>query len=1236
MPTLAAEMATEPGNRHIAVSGSMLSADISGFTALSERLASKGRAGAEELTDLINTCFEALIGAAERHGGEVLKFGGDAILVLFRSADHPVRAATAGIEMQQALGRLGRARRAKLTMTVGVHNGDFDLYLAGSGHRELLVTGRHATEVIRLEGEAAQGETRISASLAAELPEDLFDPLVAGDFLLLGPIPGLEPIAPPTPPPTDYHRLVTPNVAKELSAIDQLGGEHRVAATGFVLVQGVRALVAAQGFDGTTEAFGHLVDQIYAICDGYDVTPLHTDVAEDGLKFVLCAGAPVNVGSIADGLALAACEIATIDSPLILRQGLQIGRCFAGFLGAAHRRAYTLMGDAVNTAARMLGPAGDRDVVAVQDLTDITRTLFRTEALPPLKVKGKSEPITAHKVLGPSSDVRTGRDLGPLIGRDAESELISDVVARRHGVVEFVGTAGMGKTRLMGHAEVSAIEAGFAVFRSGSNPYATAKPYGVVASTLERVLDLDHSLDPVRAGNRLRDRIEQAAPELLPSLEALAIPLGAEVPNSGQFEGLDAKYQREMVHRSISDLVRTLHPHGLVLIIEDLHWIDDASADALSYLARRVEDHNLVIFATRRPEGIFAFDAEVEHVSSIELAVLSAEAIQEIANRSASRALSDHELQSVVRRAAGNPLFAVEVAAAIADTEGGEIPDSVESVIAGRLDRATPHARQILRVLAVWGDEFELSAVEPLMRELDIAADVRSLDVDGIIEERSPGVWGFTHALHREVAYEGLPYKRRKQFHRAIGSHLEAEAADPLAIAPILSVHYDRGGQHDRAWLYCREAGDQAQKQLAQVEALDAYRRALNAGRHVDIPNAELADTAIKLGDSAEHAGEYEAARWAYKRARKLVPPQDRAYLSTFRKLGQLDEREGRYARAQRWYRRGMKAALEVQPRPDRGEWLLLTIAMAGTEFRRGRVRQAWDLAKPLAEDKRAPALVRMRACYLLQLTGTYLNHEEAPRYGELGLELVDVVRDAVLHGNLVNNLGIAEYFGGRWDAAADLYEETYRLAEGAGDVLGAVLALNNLGEIRSDQLRFSEARRFFDDGLRRAKAANAALSIYVLEANRGRLATRLGEFDEAELLLTTALVGFTEIESASFVLDTEIRMTELLAARGDWAEADAEAARLLLAAAERGAGAAETVPLIRIRAAAAEATGNRDAAVELLHEAWRTAEDAGIRYQRAMALLELSEFEPDEPHKAAAIELFKALGVNLEQLVSA
>jgi len=152
--------------------------------------------------------------------------------------------------------------------------------------------------------------------------------------------------------------------------------------------------------------------------------------------------------------------------------------------------------------------------------------------------------------------------------------------------VEFVGAAGLGKTRLMAFAQSASREAGLTVLRSGSSPYATGKPYGVLADVIEKVVGIDSNLDPVKRGAALQAALERA-PDMLDDLEALAIPLNAEVAASGALEGLEVGFQREMVNRAVAGLLAALHPEGLVLIIEDLHWIDDVSSDTLAYLAQR-------------------------------------------------------------------------------------------------------------------------------------------------------------------------------------------------------------------------------------------------------------------------------------------------------------------------------------------------------------------------------------------------------------------------------------------------------------------------------------------------------------------------------------------------------------------------------------------------------------------------------------------------------------------------
>ena len=478
VPRLAVELGRGAIPSWTSVEGSMLSADISGFTALSEKLAGKGKAGAEEITSLINTCFTALIESAYQYGGEVIKFGGDALLILFRGDNHERRAADAGLLMQRALHSSPAAKRANLTMTVGVAAGPFDVFLVGSGYRELLITGPRATEVIRLEGEAAKGDTLVDTLIAERLPADMKLREEHGGWVITGST-GDEPSGPGERnlDADDLSPYVPAAVVEQLAAFADLGGEHRLVTVGFTMVVGLAAQLERLGPDGVATALGQIVDDVVEACNAYGVTVLHTDIAPDGLKFVLCAGAPVSPGDTTDALLQATLAIAASDSPFVIRQGVQAGRVFAGFLGSPYRRTYTLMGDPVNTAARMLGKADDRDIVVVASAVDDTRAVFETDLLEPFLVKGKTEPITAAKVRGLTGHVRRDSAGTRLVGRQKELDVLTHAIGELDTVVELVGTAGVGKSRLL-DAAWNAAE-GLTIYQGACTPYGAAVPYSV-------------------------------------------------------------------------------------------------------------------------------------------------------------------------------------------------------------------------------------------------------------------------------------------------------------------------------------------------------------------------------------------------------------------------------------------------------------------------------------------------------------------------------------------------------------------------------------------------------------------------------------------------------------------------------------------------------------------------------------------------------------------------------------
>ncbi|MEM7339568.1 MAG: adenylate/guanylate cyclase domain-containing protein [Actinomycetota bacterium] len=1208
VPRLALELAPREGSFWTSVDGSMLSADISGFTALSEKLAGKGKAGAEEITVLINLCFDGLIQAAYRYGGEVLKFGGDALLVLFRGNDHERRAAHAGLAMQSALRTLGAARRANLTMTVGISSGPFDTFLAGSLPRDLIITGAAASMVIELEGAAAKGETLAHPDIAALLDPELVGGSHSGGVILTG-----EPTLPPSgfdARPTDEHGFdvfMPPAVVEQLDAFDDLGGEHRLVTVCFLMATGISEALAEAGPDQLAKDLGHLVDGVNTAVASCGAAALHTDIATDGFKFVLCAGAPLTVGDTSDAILRAALEIAEIDSPLTLRQGVQTGRAFAGFLGNTHRRTYTLMGDVVNTAARMLGKAGHREIVAVADVLDDTRASYSSTPLEPFLVKGKSEPIVAHVVHGAEHDVGGMVADHRVTIRPDEIALVSGAISETGRVVEITGGPGSGKSRVVGAALDEAWSYGspFILFRGVCPQFSGGTPYGVARPLFRSGFGFDAFADGSYAGETLTKIVAEAAPELAPMLPLLAIPFGADVPDTPEAAAIGEAFRRARMHDAVVELLDSASSGPLVFLVEDIQWIDDGSRELIEHLARVSVDHPWTVLVTRRDVGA-SLDIDEPHMHRLTLGPVSDAELRRLAIDTAQGSLSNEALDAVVSRAGGNPLFAVELTRAVG-RGGSELPDSVERLFATRIDDLPPEARRVVRLASVFGQRFDGAALRAVLGAA--ASDIEHPALAEIVERTSTGGWTFSQSLYRDAAYEGLPYASRRTVHGRVADHLETKAAASIAdSSAVLSWHFAEARSHRKAWAYARIAGDHAMRLSSPVEAIEAYDRALDAGRWpTDVTRRQRSQVATLLGDAAELAGRYEVAIDAYSKARTLLATDDHERLPLFRKQGQINERQGRYTQAARWYRRGLDAAATLN-HGYADEPAELAVAIAGIRFRQGRYQDCWEAASPVADDLTSAVKARFRAHYLMQLAGTYLRHPDTERHAVRAQELVDGIDDAVLASGLYNNLGIAAYYAGEWDRAVDLYEQSYQLRLASGDLAGMVSSLNNIGEVRADQRRYAEAEEMLEEAHRRSTAAGYEVVAQAAALNLGRLAGRRGDVERARELLSGVLEAAEATNAQGYVVESRLRLVEI---EPPGPQMVGQARELLRLSERIGGGVTIDVPARRLLAVGLHASEDASALAEVTAAA-DAARAEQLDYELVLCLEALAQIASD------------------------
>ncbi|HSB87914.1 MAG TPA: adenylate/guanylate cyclase domain-containing protein, partial [Ilumatobacteraceae bacterium] len=281
---------------HWQLDGSFVFADISGFTKLSEQLAELGQAGAEELTVLLDATFESLLEVARADGGDLVKFGGDALLLFFAGEEHAARACRAAYGMRSALKARGPVvtdrGRVLLRISMGVHSGPFLFVVAGREQRDLFVLGEHATTVTAMESAADAGEILVSPSTARLVPSSWLGRPKAGGVLLRGidalPV-ASEPRAQLFDAADDWLEPFVPAQIRRRLVDDEHGAEHRRATIAFVHVGGIDDTLRDFGATVLAERLDRVVRLAADAAQQHEVALLATDVAGGGVKLILTA-----------------------------------------------------------------------------------------------------------------------------------------------------------------------------------------------------------------------------------------------------------------------------------------------------------------------------------------------------------------------------------------------------------------------------------------------------------------------------------------------------------------------------------------------------------------------------------------------------------------------------------------------------------------------------------------------------------------------------------------------------------------------------------------------------------------------------------------------------------------------------------------------------------------------------------------------------------------------------------
>lgn len=1122
VPRLVLAWALEaPDATYRRIPGTMVFCDVSGFTALSERLASRGKVGAEELTEILDGVCSSLLAEAARFGGSMLKYGGDAVLVFFWGSDHERRGAAAASAMRAALraraGHRSSVGAVKLRMSTGVHSGDFDFFLVGNSHRELVVAGEGATITCAMEAAADAGDVLLSPAAAAALPAACLG-AAKGDGVLLRRAPladavdfadALRPSGADAAPYVPF--AVRSHLAER---VDEPG--HRQVTVAFVAFSGVDRMLAEEGGQVVAAHLDELLTTAQRHFDEHGIALLTVDIYGDGGKIVAAAGAPISWENNDERMLRAVRAILDEGSALQLRAGVSRDSVFAGDVGPAFRRTYTVLGDGVNTAARVMASARPGQLRAMPSVVDRADTRFELTPQAPFTAKGKREPLTTMAVgrpLGPRPD--PSRVL-PLVGRDHEltmlSTALSAAVAGRGSVIELVGPGGIGKSRLV--QELTAPDR-VPLLAARCAQYDEATPYFTVAQLVRAATGLDADSD----GEELLHWLRAVAPELVPWLPLIAMALDVTVPSTPEVDRLDDAFRLARLRQVVVELLGRAVPGPALWVVEDAHWIDPASREVLAELANAVPSRRWLLLVTRRPEGASVCPGGDNR--TLDLPPLGPDDAMQLVRAASPVDLMPDQVAQVADQANGHPLFLRELAEAFRDRDDAELPESVAALVAARIDDLSAPDRAVLRSASVLGTRFDRG----LLRELVPGADLRPLR-DFLADEGTAVV--FRQDLFRQAAYDSLPFRQRRLLHGSVARLLDAEGAEGKDA--VLSFHLFHAQAHARAYACARRAADEARARLAFGESVTLYRRAVDSARHVrDIPASDRAQTWKYLGDALTRVGRLSRAPDAFRAARRLVADDPLELSRLFLLEGQIRSEQGLLAPAMRWYRRGVSVIDGLPASADVRHCLArLRVAMAKVYLAQGRAQECVRLAQEAAAAAAGidDDLTLAHAYAVLGVVAAATADPAAGEHYERALALYRAAGDPMGVGNVLNNLGMRAYFAGDLDEAGRLYAESRDALADAGALVASAVTANNLGEILSDQGRLDEAEAVFTEALSTFRAAGMWYEHFATR-NLAIVARRRGDRDAAGRLFGKALEGFRSVGATEEVTETERLLAE-------------------------------------------------------------------------------------------------------------
>ena len=714
------------------LTGSMMHCDVTGFTAMNERLSRLGKEGGEIMADLLNEFFDRMLRIADQWGGIHLKYGGDAMLLVFSGEDHALRSARAGLDMQEAmkdffgLSVLGEAY--DLHMRIGIHSGRFFSASIGDpeGLMHYLITGEDVNRTAQVEPMAEPDQVVVSRETADLLVGSCKLEPTEHDHIFVV----TEASTPEFKQPLlDHHEaprkiltryLMPPIAAGKVRTKDR---DHRRVSIVFISLKGLTGLLQDQGDEQTLQQANTYIRLLFTAAEKYGGYLSQSDVSEKGDTFVVLFGAPVSHGEHEKNACRFAFELNNkfnkTDLQLKHQIGINTGYVFAGETGSTRRRDYTTTGDNMNLAARLMAAAGVGNILVSANTVERLDDDFSLQKLEPIKVKGKSQLIDIYrldKVAEDAGSSATSRKIS-FVGRTPELRQLDQIKrTTESGKATWTylhGNPGIGKSQLCREYATRLKQDGWKVFTGICQFYDANNAFSAWKHPLRWLFQLESSEDEEQIWNKIDSLFDEIYPEGKIFAPLLADILTIQERSNPIINSLDLKTRREKLIQIIKRLISSSSTQQpCCLFFDNAQWIDSSSAELVREMINLEDKPISICISSQSPQPPAVMEG-IAPDKTLYLEELSPDECKQLL--STNHELSPEDQDAIIQKANGNPFYLGELAANVISKGELVLPDSINDAIIMRLDELDNESKDVIRRASVIGHSFEIRTLQHLL-----------------------------------------------------------------------------------------------------------------------------------------------------------------------------------------------------------------------------------------------------------------------------------------------------------------------------------------------------------------------------------------------------------------------------------------------------------------------------------------------------------------------------------------